>query len=90
MSFVNFFVNHLVCNLNFTLDNFLRGEGPGAMSKSDYRKTKTRLIGELDALRRRVAELQGEPVWSESDERYRRLVQLMPDTVGVSCDGRVV
>jgi len=60
------------------------------MSKSDYRKTKTRLIGELDALRRRVAELQGEPVWSESDERYRRLVQLMPDTVGVSCDGRVV
>ena len=60
------------------------------MSKSDYRKTKTRLIGELDALRRRVAELQGEPVSSESDERYRRLVQLIPDAVRVSCDGRIV
>ena len=60
------------------------------MSKSDYRKTKTRLIAELDAMRRRVAELRGDQVPSESEERYRRLVQLLPDAVRVSCNGRVV
>jgi PAS domain S-box-containing protein len=60
------------------------------MAKNDYRKTKTRLIAELDAMRQRVAEIQGEQVPSESEERYRRLVQLMPDAVRVSCNGRVV
>ena len=60
------------------------------MTGRDTRKTKSELLDELQDLRQLVADLQGIPVPTESDDRYRRLVQFLPDAVRISCNGIIV
>ena len=60
------------------------------MTKTDQRKTKAELIAELEAVRAHLAGLCDACNVGESDERYRRLVQFLPDAVRVSCNGTIV
>jgi PAS domain S-box-containing protein len=60
------------------------------MTKTDQRKTKAELIAELGAVRAHLASLCDACNVSESDERYRRLVQFLPDAVRVACNGTIV
>ena len=60
------------------------------MTAQDDRKTKAELIAELEALRLCAAwPAQGGGI-EESEERYRRLVEFLPDAVRVSCQGTIV
>ena len=56
----------------------------------DVRKTKTELLNELETLRKRVSDLENARSYTESDNRFRLLVQSMPDAVRMTCDGVVV
>ncbi len=56
----------------------------------DVRKTKTELLTELETLRQRVSDLENARHYTESDNRFRLLVQSMPDAVRISCDGVIV
>lgn len=60
------------------------------MATRDNRKTKTELVSELESLRHLVADLQDGKATTEADERYRRLVQFLPDAVRITCDGIIV
>ncbi|NKB22459.1 MAG: PAS domain S-box protein [Alphaproteobacteria bacterium] len=60
------------------------------MPMQDVRKTKTELLTELETLRQRVSDLENARHYTESDNRFRLLVQSMPDAVRISCDGVIV
>ncbi|MBT5047528.1 MAG: PAS domain S-box protein, partial [Rhodospirillaceae bacterium] len=60
------------------------------MATQDSRKTKSELVSELKGLRGLVADLQDVQAGNEGDERYRRLVQFLPDAVRITCDGIIV
>ena len=60
------------------------------MPMKDVRKTKTELLNELETLRKRVSDLENARSYTESDNRFRLLVQSMPDAVRITCDGVVV
>lgn len=60
------------------------------MAVNDYRKSRSELIAELDSLRRYVASLEAGDAARESEERYRRLVQFLPEAVRVVCDDVIV
>lgn len=60
------------------------------MFATDCKKTKAELRAELEILRSRVAELELRPDPTESDDRYRRLMQFLPDGVRIICDGIIV
>lgn len=60
------------------------------MATHDCRKTKSELLSELRALRRLVAEQQDNRAVTETDDRYRSLVQFLPDAVRITCDGIIV
>jgi len=62
----------------------------GYMPMQDVRKTKTELLNELVSLRQRVSDLENARPYAESDNRFRLLVQSMPDAVRISCDGVIV
>ncbi|MDI6782882.1 MAG: PAS domain S-box protein [bacterium] len=60
-------------------------------------KTKEELINEMNGLRLRIAKLEkmeGEhkqmmKILMESEERYRKLTNLLPDAIGIHIDGKV-
>lgn len=56
----------------------------------DCKKTKSELRAELESLRSRVKELELRPDTTESDDRYRRLMQFLPDGVRIICEGVIV
>jgi len=64
----------------------------------DEKKTKKELISELTDLRRRLIELEGlkqefeqaNQRLRESEERFRRLVELSPYGIGIASDGVAV
>ncbi|MGB0576542.1 MAG: PAS domain-containing sensor histidine kinase [Alphaproteobacteria bacterium] len=56
----------------------------------DVRKTKTALLKEIETLREHVSDLENAHHYSESDNRFRVLVQSMPDAVRIYCDGVIV
>ena len=60
------------------------------MSSFDCKKTKPELLAELRKLRRQNAELQTRSNPAESDDRYRRLMQFLPDGVRIICGGVIV
>jgi PAS domain S-box-containing protein len=60
------------------------------MPMQDIRKTKQELLNELETLRQRVSDLESDRYYTESDSRFRLLVQSMPDAVRISCDGVIV
>jgi len=60
------------------------------MSSSDFKKTKSELLDELKNLRRLNAELAARSNPVESDDRYRRLMQFLPDGVWIICKGVIV
>jgi len=60
------------------------------MTGRDGRKTKAELLAELKGLRRHFADLANVQGSSEADDRYRRLVQFLPDAVRISCNGFIV
>ena len=62
----------------------------GYMPMQDVRKTKTELLNELETLRQRVSDLENARHYTESDNRFRLLVQSMPDAVRITCDGVIV
>lgn len=62
----------------------------GIMSSSDCKKTKSELLAELRKLRRHNDELEACSNPAESDDRYRRLMQFLPDGVWIICDGIIV
>jgi PAS domain S-box-containing protein len=62
----------------------------GIMSSSDFKKTKSELLDELKNLRRLNAELAARSNPVESDNRYRRLMQFLPDGVWIICKGVIV
>jgi PAS domain S-box-containing protein len=60
------------------------------MTRNDHRKSRSELIAELAALRRYVAAFEAGDAARESDERYRRLIQFLPEAVCVVCDDIIV
>jgi len=60
------------------------------MVAHDQYKTKAALVAELETLRRYVASLDAGDGARESDERFRRLVQFLPESVRIVCDGAIV
>jgi PAS domain-containing protein len=62
----------------------------GIMSSSNCKSTKSEFFAELRKLRRQNAELEARSNPAESDDRYRRLMQFLPDGVRIICKGVIV
>ncbi len=60
------------------------------MAVRDSRKSKAELLSELRGLRRQFADLEKVRPSSEADDRYRRLVQFLPDAIRITCGGVIV
>ncbi len=60
------------------------------MSSTDCKKTKSQLCTEMANLRRRNAELEARANPAESDDRYRRLLEFLPDAVRIICNDVIV
>ena len=60
------------------------------MPTRDHCKTKKELVAELDALRLRLARLEAGGGDGESEQRYRRLVEFLPDAVRIVCNRTIV
>ena len=60
------------------------------MAVCDARKSKAELLSELARLRRLVAGMHSDPRSAESDDRYRKLMQFLPDSVWIVCDDIIV
>jgi PAS domain S-box-containing protein len=60
----------------------------GGLTVKDQSKTKGKLVSELEETRRRLTEI--EVAHRELEERYRGLLEVMPEAVAVSKDGVIV
>ena len=60
------------------------------MPSTDSKKTKSQLCAELARLRRSNAELEARANPTESDDRYRRLLEFLPDAVWIVCNDVIV